>query len=118
MAQVKIAIAGRDYAVHCADGEEDHLAALGTLIDDALRGGADANALSETRALLYAALFLADEVSELRARAAAADIAPDAPGQPDGAPGDADDRSARALENLADRMEAFASRLEKPAANA
>ena len=62
MAQVSLGIGGRDYIVNCADGEEERLESLGALIDETLRGGAEPGALSENRALLYAALFLADKL--------------------------------------------------------
>ena len=102
MPQVKLNIAGREYQVNCADGEEQRLEALGGLIDDKLREGAEPSALSETRALLYAALFLADEVHDLRRQPAHSD----------------DERSAVALENLAGQIEGLASRLENAAPDA
>ncbi|MBH9538138.1 cell division protein ZapA [Novosphingopyxis sp. YJ-S2-01] len=106
MAQVSLAIGGRDYVVSCADGEEKRLESLGVLIDESLREGADPGALSETRALLYAALFLADKLKDIGE--APAPEAPTAEG---------DERSAKALENLAERVEAFATRLEKESAS-
>ncbi len=108
MAQVSLAIGGRDYVVSCADGEEERLESLGTLIDENLREGADPGALSESRALLYAALFLADKLKDIGDAPP-----PSAPAAPEG-----DERSAKALENLAERVEAFAARLENGAANA
>lgn len=57
MPQVKLNIAGREYQVNCADGEEQRLEALGGLIDDKLREGAEPSALSETRALGSARCF-------------------------------------------------------------
>ena len=106
MAQVSLAIGGRDYVVSCADGEEERLESLGGLIDDTLREGADPGALSETRALLYAALFLADKLKD----------AGESPAAP--ASSEEGERSAKALENLAERVEAFATRLENGSANA
>lgn len=105
MAEVSVSIAGRDYMVSCADGEEERLESLGAIVDGKLRDGIDPGALSETRALLYASIFLADELKDRRDGSG-----PDAPG--------IDARSAKALENLADRIEAFASRLENGAGNA
>ncbi|WP_187336275.1 cell division protein ZapA [Novosphingopyxis iocasae] len=107
MAQVSLAIGGRDYVVSCADGEEERLESLGVLIDESLREGADPGALSETRALLYAALFLADKLKDIGEAPAAE--APTA--------AENDERSAKALENLAERVEAFATRLEKESAS-
>lgn len=53
----------------CAAGEEKHVQALGNLIADKVdqMGGTH----SEPRQLLFAALLLADELHELRERAAA-----------------------------------------------
>jgi len=105
MAEVSITVAGRDYTVACTDGEEQRLESLGRMIDSKLREGADPLALSESRALLYGALFLADELDEWRSR-------PPAPEPAD------DEKSVKALENLAERVEAFASRLENGEQNA
>lgn len=105
MPEVSVSIAGRDYMVSCADGEEERLQSLGAIVDGKLRGGIDAGALSETRALLYASIFLADELKDRRD-----DSGTDEPG--------IDNRSAKALENLAERVEGLASRLENGADSA
>ena len=66
MSNVNLSIGGREYAVACANGEEAHVIALGQTIDAkiaAMGGGSH----TETRALLFAALLLADEVHELKA---------------------------------------------------
>ena len=70
MADVTLSIGGRQYTVSCRDGEEDHLRAIGALVDGKT---ADAKAavgegMGETRQLLFAALLLADEVKDLRGR--------------------------------------------------
>lgn len=101
MSNITLRIGGRDYAVACAEGEEDHVRALGAVIDakvEGMRGGAQ----SEVRQLLFAALLLADEVHEARSR------------QPQG---NADtktdpDAHAPAFEALAARLENIASALE------
>ncbi len=95
MSNVSLKIGGRDYTVACATGEEDHVRALGAMI----AGKVDEMGLSaqgEARQLLFAALLLADELHEARARAQAAN--PDA--------------HAPALEALANRLEKIATALE------
>jgi cell division protein ZapA len=66
MSQVSLRICGRDYAVSCADGEEAHVHALGNLIEEKLDSLPSSTAQNEVRTMLFAALLLADEVSELR----------------------------------------------------
>lgn len=63
MADVRLTICGRQYDVHCADGQEAHLTQLAETIDAKARtvsGG------TEARQLLFAALMLADEAQEQR----------------------------------------------------
>lgn len=65
MADVKLTVAGRPYDVHCADGQESQLLQLAALVDEKAReiqGG------TEVRQLLFAALMLADETQEARAK--------------------------------------------------
>lgn len=95
MSNVALRIGGRDYTVACAEGEEDHVRALGAII----AGKVDdmgSSAQGEVRQLLFAALLLADELHEARAKAQAAN--PDA--------------HAPALEALATRLEKIATTLE------
>ncbi len=75
MSKVNLLIGGRDYAVSCADGEENHVRYLGSLIEDKLASLPPSTAQNEVRTMLFAALLLADEVSELRSAAPAADPA-------------------------------------------
>ncbi|MBW8783390.1 MAG: cell division protein ZapA [Novosphingobium sp.] len=107
MSNVNLTIGGRDYTVACAAGEESHVTALGALIDHKLRemGGAGQ---SESRALLFVALLLADELHELRATRAAER----------GATGAPDLIDAQRLTAIADRLEKLASTLEGAAASA
>jgi len=78
MNTVNLIIGGRDYAVACARGEEEHVTRLGSLIDEKLDQLPQASNQSETRGLLFAALLLADEVSEWRENPAPAAPVPDA----------------------------------------
>lgn len=66
MADVRLTIASRPYDVHCADGQEDQLRQLAALIDEKARG---IQGGTEVRQLLFAALMLADEASEARGKA-------------------------------------------------
>ena len=98
MSNVTLNIGGRQYLVACAAGEEDHVTRLGETIEAKVREiGASGN--NEVRLLLFAALLLADENHELKARTAAA--APVSSGP-----------SAAALAALADRLEKCATALE------
>lgn len=97
MSNVTLNIGGRQYLVACAAGEEDHVTRLGETIEAKVREiGAAGN--NEVRLLLFAALLLADENHELKARGSAA---PTSAGP-----------SAAALTALADRLEKCASALE------
>lgn len=109
MAEVRLAIAGREYIVTCRDGEERRLLDLGRLVDEKAReAGGAAGGLNESRQLLFAALLLADQVQE-------------SGGQADGmlpptarAVGDRTlAMMAQSLERLADRIENFVSGVER-----
>ena len=74
MSNLTIRIGGRDFTVACAPGEEAHIDTLGRMIDGRLSElGEDQRGMSETRTLLFAALLLADDLYELRNKAAAPD---------------------------------------------
>lgn len=68
MGKVTVTVGGRGYALSCADGEEDHLAALGGHLaakaDDLT---AAIGTMSEPRLLLMAGLQVADELFAARA---------------------------------------------------
>lgn len=66
MSQVKITVGPRTYAVNCADGEEDHIAKLGAMIDEKYSQLGTSRSPQEAQNMLFAALFLADELSETR----------------------------------------------------
>ncbi|MCT2401033.1 cell division protein ZapA [Novosphingobium mangrovi (ex Huang et al. 2023)] len=102
MSNVTLSIGGRSFTVACADGEEDHVAGLGKLIDDKV-SEAGATGQTETRMLLYAALLLADEVHDLQGRKNAGAV-------PSGL--------AARLVTIAERIENLADLLESDASNA
>lgn len=67
MAQVTIRINGYAHIIGCKDGEEKHLEAMATEVNnriDALRQSIGAS--SESRMLVLAALSMADEMYEMR----------------------------------------------------
>jgi cell division protein ZapA len=123
MTAMRLSIAGRIYSVTCQPGEEQHLARLGAMLDAAARKAGASGGLTETRALLFAGLLLADELAEIQDKLAA-DVAAQAATAPaENTPGkvqsdllaqDADaDLAARAIERLALRIENLAAALEK-----
>jgi len=72
MAQVAVTIGGRSYRLACNEGEEEHLEALARAVD--AKFGAMHGAFGEIgdqRLMVMAALTIADELNEARARIAA-----------------------------------------------
>jgi len=105
MSNLTIRIAGRDFTVACAPGEEGHIDSLGRVIDGRLSDlGEDPRAMSETRALLFASLLLADDLHDLRTKAAQ--------------PVPTDPALVARIEALADRLENIAMHLEDRAPSA
>ena len=103
MSNVTLSIGGRDHAVACGPGEEDHVRYLGQLIDAKVAQMEGATAQSDARLLLFSALLLADEVHELKQALTAAEIAAEA--------------VAKEPTDLTPLLEALATRLEKLASN-
>ena len=104
MSNVSLTIGGRSFTVACAEGEEDHVANLGRMIDSKVASMGDVAGQSEPRMLLYAALLLADELHEVKSAAnptgensASSGLSPHAGSQ---------------LESIASRLENLASHLE------
>lgn len=110
MAEVTLAIGGREYSVACRDGGEDHLRSLAKRVDakvDEARGAV--GTASEVRQLLFAALLLADDLAEsANAHAAENGTAPVAH----------DPATIQALLSLATRVESMADALEGSRQNA
>jgi cell division protein ZapA len=75
MSTVTITIGPKSYPVACADGQEAHIAALGAMIAEKYAQLGTARAPLEAQNLLFAALFLADELAE--ARKALAELPPE-----------------------------------------
>lgn len=104
MAEVTLAIGGREYSVACRDGGEDHLRSLAKRVDakvDEARGAV--GTASEVRQLLFAALLLADDLAE-SANAHASENG--------SAPATHDPATIQALLALATRVESMADALE------
>ncbi|AOL94695.1 cell division protein ZapA [Porphyrobacter sp. LM 6] len=66
MSTVTLTIGPKSYAIACADGEEAHVEALGAMIAEKYAQLGSARAPLEAQNLLFAALFLADELAEAR----------------------------------------------------
>lgn len=104
MSNVDLSIAGRTFTVACAAGEEEHVSMLGRTIDSKLQSMGGMANQSESRALLFAALLLADELHEAKASVGASGSAVPSPAELGGDP--------ELLEAIATRLENIASRLE------
>ncbi len=66
MSNVTLVVGGRNYTVSCEDGQEDHVQRLAGIVDAKL-GSMGANfSGQEAKNLLFAALFLADELDEAK----------------------------------------------------
>ncbi len=70
MSTVTLTIGPKSYSVACADGEEAHIEALGAIIAEKYSKLGASRAPLEAQNLLFAALFLADELAEARKRKA------------------------------------------------
>lgn len=108
MAEVRLNIVGREYIVTCRDGEEQRLLDLGRMVDTKAReAGGSAGGLNESRQLLFAALLLADQVIE-----GGASPAPAASQLPSLDEATAL-KMAQSIKKLAERVESFATGLER-----
>ena len=106
MSEVTLQVGGRPYTVSCADGEEDHVRHLAAVVDGKLAALGPNRVPGDAKNLLFAALFLADELEEIRQL-----------GAPPPAPL-LEDSVARGLEALADRLEQVAQTLESTSTSA
>lgn len=108
MAEVKIMVGGRQYGVHCRDGEERQIYELAEMISERVtKVSGSSGGLTEVRQLLYAALLLADELVDQR-KASRVAPPPPAPAPP---PPEDDHKLAEAIERLAFRAEGLADDL-------
>lgn len=121
MAQVKIMVGGRQYAVYCGDGEEARLEELAGMMSDRVEQVSKGNpGLTEVRQLLFAGLLLADSLSEKMAEVAKVNAAKASPVPAPALPLEAQDDPAalEALEKLAERIEALGDSLAAQRASA
>lgn len=92
MSEVVLSVGGRNYTLRCEDGQEDHIRHLAAIVDAKLGDGASQLPAMEAKNLLFAALFLADELEEAR-----------------------NQTGSGTTDAVADDLEALALRLEKTA---
>ena len=97
MSDVRLKVGGRYYTVACADGEEDRLRSLAAQVDEKVASLGAAASSNEGKNLLFAAIFLADELDEAKRNAKPATEEP--------ALAERLERLASALENAADALE-------------
>jgi cell division protein ZapA len=110
MAKVDLIIGGNSYSVACRDGEEAHLVNIATLVDSKAQQAKKAvGGVNEVRQLLFASLFLADELDEARRKGGA----PAAATHQGTAPSADDAQSVALMEDIATRLESLATRLEQ-----
>jgi len=130
MAEVKIMVGGRQYAVHCRDGDEPRLHQLAGMMSERVNTvTSGSGGLTEVRQLLFAGLLLADKLSETSAELKDArtaqimapppppPVAEPAPPPPPAKPAD-DPEVLAALTQLAQRIEALGDSLAAQLPNA
>jgi cell division protein ZapA len=111
VAQVTVSINGRSYPVTCDDGQEERIRSLAEYVDKKVREFAtSAGAVGEARLLVLAGLVLADELAEATENLRRMRRAP--PPAANGHDAATERVVAAGLENLAERIEAIAERLE------
>jgi len=107
MSEVTLSIGGKSYTVACAAGQEAHIAQLGNMIDGKIASLNGSKSTYDAQNLLFAALFLADELVEARSEQVEVEAGPSP-----------EEKAAIALEKVAERIEKLASKLEDaPAAS-
>ncbi|MCA0977825.1 cell division protein ZapA [Qipengyuania flava] len=104
MSDVRLEVGGRRYTIACADGQEDSVRHLASMVDSKLAQMGANLSNNEAKNLLFAAILLADELDEANKRVAA-------PAPPPNVEIDISS-VAEKLESLAATLENAASRLE------
>lgn len=115
MGEVVLSIGDRQHRIPCKDGTEDQFRRIATRLDSRWAAAERASGgMNAERSMLYVALMLADALDEAERGAtpmpSATALAPAPPPAPPLALPD--------LDQLADRLEAIAAALEKPAQSA
>jgi cell division protein ZapA len=101
MSTVTLSIGPKTYQVACADGQEAHIRALGAMIAEKYAQLGTARAPLEAQNLVFAALFLADELAEARKKIAEVPVA-----APEPAPETVDPEVVEALRSAIASLEA------------
>lgn len=112
MGQIAISINGRPYTIACDDGQEEHLTRLSTYLNERVEELAGSlGQIGDARLLVMAGLLVSDELAEAYADLARLREERDALARRAPPPG-ADDAEAKALDDLAERLEAIADKLQ------
>jgi cell division protein ZapA len=107
--QVTVQINGRGYQIACDEGQEAHLARLGTYIDNRIQElVAAVGQIGDVRLLVMVSLLLADELSDAYAQLKVASADRGAAARLD-----REENLTVALESVAQRIETIAESLEK-----
>ena len=118
MAEVKIMVGGRQYGVHCRDGEEARLHELASMMSERVdQVSTGSPHLTEVRQLLFAGLLLADSLTDQQSQSAGRPVANPVPA-PEPAPEQDDPALLAALERLAQRLETLGDSLAADLLNA
>lgn len=115
MGEVVLSIGDRQHRIPCKDGTEDQFRRIATKLDSRWAAAERASGgMNAERSMLYVALMLADALDEAEREATPMPSAPaPAPALAPSPPAALPD-----LDQLADRLEAIAAALEKPAQSA
>ena len=109
MPQVTVQINGRGYQIACDDGQEAHLARLGSYIDNRVQElVAAVGQVGDVRLLVMVSLLLADELSDAYAELKVASA-----NRSGAARLEREENLTVALESVAQRIETIAESLEK-----
>lgn len=116
MGQVNVTISGKTFRMACADGEEEHLAALGQRLDETIEElRAQFGEIGDQRLTVMAAITMADQNSESERRLGALESEIAGLEEARAALVERQDSGeseiSRSIEALADRLEAVAGRL-------
>ena len=121
MPEVSIEVAGRSYRIRCGDGEEQHVARMAAMIDaEATELVKSLGAMPEGRLMLMSALMIADKLDEAKKAASSSErraVNAEKLAETRGASSDLfsperEAEIAKNLDELADRIEALAGRVQ------
>jgi cell division protein ZapA len=112
MPELNVTINGRNYAIACEEGQEEHTNRLADYVRVRVEELVESvGQIGDARLLLMASLLVSDELSDAYAEIAASQSSDAATIRSEDA---APDEIAAKMENLAERAEAIAVRLEAP----